>query len=452
MNPTDLMKLELERRVAVMPLEFTAWKTAVEKNQEGLGIHRSKLLALDVTVAGLQKTQKALLDKVLTAPSMAELAEAYLKVVDELVGAHDVWRIFRQAMMQHLDAQLRQAVDAADLVAADCYLECLDRAEKWGALPSNEKRPPPLVYLEPAASASTASRGKTLGVLGFPLRRYRDLRLPVPIVLMPSDQVQSLWLYCSLHHEVGHNLDRDLGLSQELQTHLLTRNALAPQHQDTWWEWLAEITADAFGVLLGGAGFVLSLGSLCLMLAPGSKHQELQEKQPHPNPYLRVPLLCTMLESLGISDWAPVTASLREDWERLEKPGWVADYQEDVKSLVELVLETRLAALSGAHCLRDFSSPWTQELERLRKLVDYLRTGLERPDPVPYGITHRLVPVAAQLALFEAKNMTSEKLGQLQTRALAYLHSIRRPEFLAAEDQRTFFQRLVEQLDLRAEA
>ena len=258
----DRVRAEMRRRAALTLLseELQAWKASAAANVDGLGIHGSQLAALEILMDGLKKRQEGALSQLSPALPPRQFAEFHYDLVNEIVGTYDVWCVFRHIIAQRQDQHLKPLLDAADLVAADCYRTCLNRVRDWGLLTEQQFREPPLVYLEAATSPATVSRGKEIKNLGFPMQRHRYLRLPIPIVTLPFDQATCLWLFCTLHHEVGHDLDQDLELRQELEQYLINRLKTENVPSDRWeiWQrWTGEILADAFGVLLGGQIHIL---------------------------------------------------------------------------------------------------------------------------------------------------------------------------------------------------
>jgi len=297
----DRALAKMQRRVTFLPKEVQVWKASADANVDDLGIHRSQFEALKIMLDGLLEKQDDLLSQLSPTLPPEQFAEVYWRLVSLIAGVNDLWSIFRHIITQHQDRLFRPLLDTADLVAADCYLTCLNQARNWSLLKEQEYREPPLVYLQAEISPATSSRGSRVESLGFPLHHYRDMRLPIPIVVLPFDHAGSLWLFCSLHHEVGHNLDQDLNLRSELKrqiTRRLQTENVPYERLVVWQQWVGEVLADTFGVLLGGAGFGYSLAELLLVLAP--LFPDLNTKDKHPHPYVRVYLVAATLRLCGV--------------------------------------------------------------------------------------------------------------------------------------------------------
>lgn len=289
--------------------------------------------------------------------------------------------------------------------------------------------------------------------LGFPLRHYRDMRLPIPIVVLPFDHAGSLWLFCSLHHEVGHNLDQDLKLRVELKrlvTQRLQAENIPRERLAMWQQWAGEVLADAFGVLLGGAGFGHSLASLLQVLAP--LFPALNSGDKHPHPYVRVYLVAAMLRLCGVPGLTEAADFILQQWDAGQKPVWIEPYVIDSGTVAEVYLNQPLGPL-GNRTLRELVPDLAGNTDRVNRLARYLGSGFNRdPDPKQRPpFPHRLVPVAAQLAFMEKSTPTIADLDSIQDLALQYLRAIPRPEFLAGVDRREFLRMLTQELDFTLE-
>jgi hypothetical protein len=307
----------------------------------------------------------------------------------------------------------------------------MSKARNWEIVSPDKLREPPLVCLEAHPGPVTFSRRAPLGALRSSLRRYRDLRLPIPMVLMPVDQTGCAWLLPLLCHEVGHNVDQDLQLSSELTKALLlgTDGKIPSVRQDIWYGWSKEILADAFGVLLGNAGFALALASLLLVLAPGSLQQEYDRSDPHPHPAVRVPLVLAMLRRLGATSLSDVIGRIEEDLRGVQAPPWAAAFVDDLDAIAATFLEAKVGALGG-RAVRELHAEVAADLRRVRPLEGFLMSGELRPSPdKPSYYPYRLVPIAAQLAI--GRDASPAQLDAVQARAMDFIAAIPRPPMLA---------------------
>ncbi|XXY48015.1 hypothetical protein WME91_49255 [Sorangium sp. So ce269] len=422
---------ELQRRIDVLPRDVERFEADAAANARGFGIHASQMLALRILMDELVQRQRGILDRLVEDLSDADFADGFGRLLIEIAGAHGVWGIFSQSLAQRALPALAPPLDAADLVAADCYQACMNRARNWGLIPRDGMREPPLVCLEAHYSPVAVSRQNPLRVLRSSLRSYRDLRLPIPIVLLPADQTECAWLLPMLCHEVGHNVDQDLALSSELTRSLLlgTDGVIPSERQEIWFGWTREILADAIGVLLGNAGFALALASFLLVVAPGKQQAELDRLDPHPHPMVRLPLLGALLRRLGVAPLADAADRIEQDWRALCAPAWVAPFLDDLGAIAGTFLEARLDALGG-HALLELHPDVAADVRRAAPLARFLGSGELRPAPDrPSYFPYRLVPVAAQLAVASAP--PSVDLGAVQRRSMEFFAAIPRPPLLA---------------------
>lgn len=458
------MRAEARRRADVLPREVQDWKGVSQNDAEknpniGVGkkgITVKQINALGEMMVGLQERQTALLNELDADLKPGQFAAKYLELAEEIVSAHEIWRIFRYIILLHKDDKIGPLLDAADIVAADCYLACMEQMRGWGLVKATEFRETPLVYLEAEVSPQTVNRGGATNYLGFPLRRYRNMRLPIPITLLPSDHASSLWLQSTLHHEVGHNLDQDLNVSGELSRHLLTRlgkEPERPEERQRMWSsmWVKEIVADAFGILLGGAGFAYALGWWLLALAPDERYAEMNETAEHPPPYVRVHLLAALLRRCNVAEFTTAAEALELEWAQHAKPDWVGDYTKDTADVADVLLTQTLDKL-GKRPLNALVPDLAGDAQRAERLKSFLLSSIGRPDPelAPFGAPGiRLVPVAAQLAFVAAPTNDPAVLDRIHDRALQYLSDLPRPQMMSVGPDRTeYFRRLVRELDL----
>ncbi len=427
---------EMRRRVGALGGEVADWRARAAGNVDQFGIHASQLFALAEMMQVLGERQEGALGKLDPGLAAVDFSRAYVDLLREVVGAQDVWRAFRTIIGQHFDPWLGKAADAADLVAASCYRTVIERARALGAIDEARLREPPLVCLEPAVSAATASRGERVEALRLSFDVHRAQRLPIPVVFLPVDQLGCVWLWCTIHHEVGHNLDQDLALGTELAmlaAARLERDGVPSERARFWGLWGEEVLADAIGVLLGGAGFGHCLASL--LAALGGEQKALDAGDVHPPHVLRAWLAAALLDATGVPRLKNAAVEIRADAPPV--PDWSEDLAKDLKAIAQVYLDAPLAALLG-NPLRALVPGIANDADRVLPLVTHLATGFMAPpkgtaaDPFPW----RLVPVAAELALVGAEpegdppSLATAMQG-IHERALAFIESIPRPNQLA---------------------
>jgi hypothetical protein len=348
------------------------------------------------------------------------------------------------------DPGLQRAARAASRIAADCYAVGIRQARGLEVIKPDRLREAPLVYLEATESPATAGREERAQLLDASIRQWRNLKLPLPIVLLPVDGTRSISNYCAIHHEVGHNLDQDLDLLPEL------RGALPdlfpqPDAEKQWRRWSAEILADALGVVLGGVGFALSLGMLALSLFPAARYQEPDADAEHPPLALRVRLLVEMLRHSGVPEQAPVAGQLQAVWEPLPRPAWVEPFVAGAAAVATLFLTRKLDKLKQ-HSILELNPKAGRDHQQIEALASWLLTGTNRPvAELTQGMSPRIVPSAAQWAIWRAETMDAAELERIQSEAWKYLDVIPPdPVPLAgglAADRRTYLDSLVTSVD-----
>ena len=425
---------DVRRRAAALESEIAQRRAEAEQNRGGQGIHRSQLQALALMMSELLGGQRQLLGQLdqagLTAAQIAQIVD---QIQSEIVGTQSLWRVFRAIFAQRDDPQARQALDAADLIAHDCYQTIMGRVQ--GA----PLRAPPLTFLDARRAAITANRNTSAEAVGLAIERYERERLPIPIIMLPADQAASLWLFTILHHEVGHNLDEDLRhpirderLSAELALRLragLEQAGAPPRRQRAWQGWAAELLADAFGVLLGGAGFALTLGAL---LQAFPRAGAVQTGGEHPDSALRLAILAALLRGLQVPQLEPTARWLDQALGAGPQPLDLAAFVGDLKPVVRATLDTPLETLGG-RALRAIAPDPAADAQQVAALAASL-AGPAPAGPAGPPVPYRLIPAAAQVALAGAPQPRAEALAALHARALACVTQQPRPAYLPAGD------------------
>jgi hypothetical protein len=183
------------------------------------------------------------------------------------------------------------ALAGCDQIAGDCY-QVVERAApgllRRGILG-------PVTYLEHGFSPATYRRGAML-------QRLLGERTPFPLIRVPYDQVESPWSMGVLLHEIGHNLQGDLGIWEENRVALtrrvlnLTRSGLLAR---IWGRLHKEIFADLIALCLGGPAASRSMADF--LSYPASRTLAFNPLSVHPTPYLRIFILAEMLRRMGFA-------------------------------------------------------------------------------------------------------------------------------------------------------
>jgi hypothetical protein len=438
---------ELQRRAGLLPDEVSAWRAQTQANQGGMGIHRSQIEAVTLTLTALLARQETALNALRADLPAEQFSAKRLAVEAELSASHSIVAVFRHILAQRTaSTAYRAALDAADLIAANGYQPCIEQARAWGLLDEEKFREPPLTCLTAGMSPVAVTRRHTFGVFRLPLddpdEGYTELKLPVSIIGLPYHHLNTVWMWCSLYHEIGHPLDQDLGLRAKLAGPLdqaLNQAGAPPERRMLWGVWLREMIADAVGVLLGGAAFLHTMAGILLL--PAKEVITLDTSDLHPNPYVRLFLLGALARHLGIADvestaglveqtgLTAAAAALEDAWRTRYGDGVAAlqPWVDECPHVASVLLDTPLTADAG-HTLAALLPSWRAGAPSVAALARFVRTGFARPDPKTFAV--RLVPAAAQLAVQQASGDLPTAYETIYERILKFIGEIPRPEFL----------------------
>lgn len=459
MDLQNQLVADLKRRSALLLSEAATWKTATDLNTDGMGIHRSQIQAVNLLLDELQKKQQAILDNLDPALPPATFAQRRADMEQALAGAHGIMSIFRSILAQRSDKEnYRTPLDAADLIAADCYLPCMMLAKHWGALSGDQLRMPPLTYLNSAFSPFAITRRQTVAAFKLPLDGYSEEKLPLSVIALPFHFTRAIWTFCTIHHEVGHVLDQDLGLFGSLHDAILAR---VPARKAIWELWLREIIADALGVLLGGTGFAYAL--LNLIFRPAEEVARLDPSDRHPNHYVRIRLLCELLDHTGVADMAQAAGEIEQTWKTLygAPDADLQPFLNDCPAVAEGLLDEKLASLKN-HALHELAPAFDPDTgytptlagdqKQVASLAILFRLNFNGPQPNnPRPFPFRLVPAAAQIAVHDVTEKFDETFDAIHRSALAFTAAIKRPEFLGpgaiSKEREAYLRGLVQNLD-----
>jgi hypothetical protein len=228
-------------------------------------------------------------DEVHDAGASSETILEHIALVErEVDRARRAFGLFFEVFGQR-GSSFAPALSACDAIAADCF-----RAVRVAA-PGVLRGPllKPVAYLEHGFSPATFRRGVMLG-------RLLGERNPFPLVRIPYERVESPWGMGVVLHEIGHNLQADMGIWQEtrlaVQRRVLSIGA-NPWVARIWTRWHKEIFADLVALLLGGPASARSM--MDFLSYPAARVLTFRPMSVHPTAYLRGFLLAQMLDRMG---------------------------------------------------------------------------------------------------------------------------------------------------------
>ncbi|MGD9029209.1 MAG: hypothetical protein PVG25_05310 [Anaerolineae bacterium] len=383
----ELRKEEFRRRVEALPKEVKQWKQRTEQDLDS-NLHFTQLQAIGILVKAFEKQQKALLLKLEPHGDASLFHNVALDLLKSIVRSQHAWDFFRDKLDLRFSPAFKDVLWVADTVAWDCYRPVLDGATSAGILAGSDLREPPLTYLTAELSPATWVRGQR----PHDGRNYYlgTASLPIPVINLPWDHVENIWECMSLHHEVGHDLEADLGLREVLAASLrkvLTGNGVPSNRIEQWVGWQGEVFADLVGLQLGGPPWAEAL--MHLLLLPAAAVTTTQQAtdptgkdyDPHPTPYLRILMLTAYIPTM-IADHKP----LADDAQQVEDR-WIGLYGDqsqfaawwaDFPLVFQALMDTPFEALKEK-TVRQLMPYTKADDARIRGAVKYLRTGKNKP-------------------------------------------------------------------------
>jgi hypothetical protein len=178
---------------------------------------------------------------------------------------------------------------SCDRIAMDCYQAAYTGLGTARSVPA----PPPFCYMRTGFAPATIRRG-------IPVRKLGKQLNPFPIVQLPYHRLVNPWTLGAVMHEVGHNLQSDLGLNKDIPRQVglrLLNGGVEHSVAKIWVRWNREMFADMIALLLGGPETVGSLMDV-IGRAPAAVFA-FRERGPHPIPYLRLLISAEMLRRMG---------------------------------------------------------------------------------------------------------------------------------------------------------
>jgi hypothetical protein len=199
---------------------------------------------------------------------------------------------------------------------------------------------------------------------------------PVAIIRVPRERMVGSGIASSVFHEVGHQAAALLGLVESLRPELRTMAQRHPQDEQAWvlWErWISEIVADFWSV--ARVGVAATMGLMAVVSLPRAFVFRLDERDPHPMPFVRVKLSAALGHALFPQ---AIWRRLSELWESYYPvDGLESGHREilqmlerTIPTLVSLISHHRPAALHGQSLIEGLDLPELQPAQ--------LRSQLQR--------------------------------------------------------------------------
>ncbi|MFB7372001.1 hypothetical protein ACFC0D_19400 [Streptomyces sp. NPDC056222] len=231
--------------IASLRGDLEHWEADVQENGP-LEKHFTQVHRLALQLTTTIEDLAGLLD---SGGAVADLAE-------QVLDLHHVWDFFRSKLVLRCMPAYRDFLDAADELAWSCYKPALDPV-------GTALKLPPLVFLNRNVAPFAVARGSDYRSL-LPRDIYtlvgRDAvrQLPFPIIGVPWHQSEHLPGTLAVAHEVGHHIEDDCRLSEELRARL-RGSGLQPERVQVWETWLGEAFADVCACLACGPAYALTL-------------------------------------------------------------------------------------------------------------------------------------------------------------------------------------------------
>jgi hypothetical protein len=339
-------KAELELKVRGLTDEMDRW-CKLSEAKGALEKHHSQIRAV---ASGLRIAAAKLLEEVGALASTPEkLTASASRIEVSVLDLHQVWAFYREKLALRLAEWCRDYLEAADELCWACYRPPRECAQAAGTIAASTLREPPLVFLSVDPSPFVLPRGFKRddpdALAGMLAAEHRDeaLRLlPLPLMGLPWFQLAHLPDAVVLGHEVGHAVEADLKLEDEVQGHVCS--AVPKSRRAAWTAWRAEVFADLYAVLCTGPAFVGAMTDF-FEAHPTWDPPLGPPWSEHPPNGLRV-LLC--IEALAHLGHGPAAVGLRAHWAQRWAGQDSKAYEPDAREVAAVVLGGTYSRLGGA--------------------------------------------------------------------------------------------------------
>jgi hypothetical protein len=331
-DPTIERKaIELDCKLSSLGVELSSW--LAESEAAGtLEKHHTQIRAVARTLnTPIEAVRRSLSD----ARTQGLLAQA-MDLEAMVLELHRIWGFFRDKLALRYVGHFAGPLVAIDELAWRCYQPAQE------LVANGRGREPPLVYLGGAASPLTIERGKRFerddDEWAFAAAAIQSL--PVPVVGIPWFQVSHLPDTPMIAHEVGHDVEVDLGLTKKVLN--LIGAAVPEERRPLWLQWAGEVFADVYGAVAMGPAFSSTLADFLAddREAIAEETRVDGDRNPYPTSALRLLLSAAVLACTGFGDEAArVRARV--------PPHALPEYQDDVAAVACALIAGPYAAIPG---------------------------------------------------------------------------------------------------------
>jgi hypothetical protein len=271
-------------------------------------------------------------------PEMMQRRFTLVRLRFNVVLSH--FDLFSEVITQRSESETGVWLAGLDVLAADAL----------AALPSSVERPQLICYVARGPGAAIR-RAKTQ------LPGGGDS--PVGIIRIPRERMVGHGIGSSLVHEVGHQAAALLDLMPSLRPLLHAQSdRAAPRERQAWRlyeRWVSEVVADMWSV--GRLGIGSTLGLIAVVSLPSPFVFRLDARDPHPSPWIRVKLSCTLGDALyPHPQWEELAAVWEAMYPRTRldsrRRGVFSALEATMSRFASLLVDHRPRALGGAS-LRD---------------------------------------------------------------------------------------------------
>lgn len=281
-------------------LEFRRANDRDDKDRY-VGRHETQLAAIALV---LEEALEGLEEHLGNLQPQTDVEEFYglCREYDEaIVWLRRLWEYFKDKFDQRDGPVLGPVLRSADEVVWSCWHEVFVQARRFDA--TLKQGPVPLSFIaaeySPAAVQSDRPPASLMMAADLEFLEPFLRTLPVPLLRLPPWCVAAPWWLIYVAHEVGHHIQRELGLirwfADAVASAVATVGKMQPADAEKWRRWGEEIFSDMFSVAILGPWAIL--GILEVELAP--HRQMATRRREYPAPIIRLALMDRAAERLA---------------------------------------------------------------------------------------------------------------------------------------------------------